>query len=202
MFLPYPEEPIRHLPRVTVYHYYPMDTKMEKEVVDKDARGNSYKRKQSEYVVAYMNIVMPQRDADAYRRARSHITDFGMNYIVDLESSRVHFHNFYGMDKVGVRALTNVIIWHNTVYDGTNPEVARVVIGDESVLVNAMEAMLKYYTDVPFLPSHVAGIVRRAREMGCGAVQFKGSHEWATPVWYLTKGKSLWNKILLDYFKK
>ena len=202
MFLPAPDKPIRHLPRVTVYHYYPMDVKLEKDVVYKDARGNMNKKAVSEYAVAYMNLVMPQRDADVYRRNKDRLSDFGMDYIVDFDASQMRYHNCYGMDETGARALTNVIVWHKHVYDGANPDVARVVIGNESILVSAMESMLKYYTDVPFLKNHVSDIVSYARSLNVGAIQFKGSNEWVAPIWYLVKDKKLWNDIVQKYFKR
>lgn len=202
MYLPEPDKPIRHLPRVTVYHYYPMNFTLDMDDMQKDKNGKAYKGNRKNYAVAYMNIVMPQRDAEVYRRSKEQYVDFGMDYIVDRDNSRMFFHNCYGLDEHGARALTNVIVYHKQVYDGANPDEADTIIGGEDVLVSAMGAMLKKLTQVPFLPHHVPLIVQYARSMEYGAVQYLNSNEWHAPRWTIVRDRKLWDKIILDWVKR
>lgn len=202
MYLPAPDEPIRYLPNAVIYHYYPMDFVLDKEVVHKNSNGQTYKKMEKQPAVAYMNIVLPYRVAEAYRRSKNQYIDFGLDYIVDRKNCQLYFHNSYGVSDDGLRALTNVVAYHRGVYDGTNPEKAYVIIGNESILHSAMVSILKTLTQVPFLSSHVPRIVDYARSSGYGVVRYMNHIDWIAPRWTIARDKKAWNIIILDWFKE
>lgn len=202
MFLPPPKSPIKYLPNVVIYHCYPMDTTLDKKVSYKDKDGRVKDKTEKAREFAYLNCVMPYRQAEAYRKSKDFV-DFGISdYVCDKDSVVMYIHNSYGIGDYGGRNLSNIILWHKDVYVGNNPKVARVVIGDESILVKAMEDILRYLSDVPFLDSHVADIVAYARSSNTGAISFKGSNEWVSPVWYIQRDNKLWQKTMTEYFRK
>lgn len=202
MFLPPPTEPRKILPNMTIYHLYPSDTFLEKDVFYKDKHDKVNKKLEKKRELAYLNCVMPTRQAEAFRKSKE-LFDFGLSdYVVDKDRVCLNFHNCYGKSEYGGRSLTNIVLWHKDTFVGDNPENARIIIGDEQTLVIAIRGMLKYLSDIPFMDIHVPDIVAYARSMGYGAVTFKGSNEWATPMWFVTRDVGLWNRIMTDFFKK
>jgi hypothetical protein len=198
MFLPPPETPTIK-DGITVYHLYPMDTELGKDDFWKDARGTLNKRVIKRSEIAYFNIVVPMREAEAYRKAKGYV-DFGFKeFVCDKTRMNIHYHNFYGLDDNGGRYLTSIVGWHKEVYDGTNPD-ARVVIGSQDVLIRALSRILKSLTDMPFLNAHVPDIMMQAKSYGL--ISFKGSNNWVSPIWYIRQDLTKWNKIIEEYFKR
>lgn len=197
MFLPPPASP-SVFPSKVVYHLYGMDTTLEKDEPYTDKRGRKDTMKVKAKEIAYLNMVIPTREAEAYRKAKG-LVDFGFNgFVCDKRTSHTHYHNCYGLDESGGRNLTNVIVYHKDVYDGKSPH-ARVVIGDEATLFVAMNKMLKHQTDLPYLDAHVPEITMRAKRNGL--VSFRASLEWETPIWYIKRDLKSWNKVIEEFFK-
>lgn len=197
MYLPQPPTtPMKILPSLLVYNLYPCESKIAIDEPFKDLQGRNNTRKANKEIIAFANIVLPYRDAEAFRKSSSEYVDFGTGVYTNKTFATIKYHHFYGKGDFGGRYLTNVIIWHKQLFDGTNPETARMVIGDESTLFDAMRGILKHLSDIPFLARDVPNIVTRARASGTGAIRYRGNTEWASPVWDIKADGGLWNDII------
>lgn len=198
MYLPAPpKEPLRILPDVLIYNLYPCEKKVSIPESYKDTRGVMKERIVNRDSIAFANIVLPYRDAEAYRKSSSEYVDFGTGTYINKAFATIKYHHFYGKGDFGGRYLTNVVIWHKQLFDGTNPETARMVIGNEDTLNRAMESILKGIVDIPYLKRSVPDIISKARSSNTGAIRYKGSTEWELPIWYILDDKQLWEKIML-----